>query len=497
MIERHQGQRRVIPRWRSPLDAISANEARATTTPATPVTAPARPDLAEREAEWLRSPSRGVALDLISVAATASFHSVVATEAADALLAEGGLTGLSRRTAEVVRTPSRSDTELDLPPTEDVGTQHARSEVKRLRLSLRDDPRDALAWAEQARMYVQMGQADPAREAMRRALLLAPSHRYLIRAAVRLAVHFDEPDRAHALLLATPRTQVDPWLAAPEISVAGLRGRTSRYIRHARMLVTRGDWSAGHLTELASALGTTELDAGRSGRARDLFLRSLELPNDNAVAQAESVATSVPKVEERLAAVLDDVPRSYEARSLAAAAAGEHVPAIEEAALWLSDQPFSSEPAALGSYHAAEIMDFERSLDFANKGSDANPNDLILRNNAAFALAKLNRPIEAEMRLHNIDPSGLTDDERAMLRATEGLIAFRKGDSTLGEELYSDAIRHADSRSTKFMAALMLAAETLRLRLPGAQEAAQTIRDEATGSLDKKDRDWLNYLGAD
>lgn len=495
MIEKHQGQRRVIPRWRSPIDALTANEGRAVAAALPLGPPPPRADLLEREAEWLTSRTRGIGLDLVSVAATAEFPSVVAREAAETLLAEGDLSAMARRTAEIVEKPPAPGQELDLPPSSEVGTEHAEGEVRRLRSALRDDPRNALAWAEQARMYVQMGQPEPARNAMRRALLLAPGHRYLMRAAVRLAVHLDEPDRAHALLMASERTLVDPWLAASEISVSGLMGRGSRLVRQARRMLIPGSWTAGHLTELASALATAELDAGRSGRSRDLFLTSLEVPNDNAVAQAESIGTKVPRVQERLLAVVDEVPKSYEARSLAAAAAGRHRDAVEEAALWLADQPFSAEPATFGSYQAAEAMDLERSLDFANRGLTANPSDIILRNNAAFALAKLNRPGEAKMRLHNIDISRLTDDEKAMIRATEGLIALRRGEPQLGEQLYLEAIETATGRETKFMAALMLVAETLRLGLPGADREAERLRAEAPETLDRKDHGWLGYLG--
>ena len=401
---------------------------------------------------------------------------------------------MARRTAEAVSNPHITAPQLDLPPTEDIGEEHARGRVRKLRKGLREDPRNALAWAEQARMYVQMGQRLPAKEAMRRALLLAPDHRYLLRAAVRLAVHLDEPERAHALLLATPRTQMDPWLAASEISVSALVERNPRFIRQARILLSQGNWSVGHLTELASALGTAEMDAGRSGRARDLLLTSLELPNDNVVAQAESFGTSVPRVQDRLRAVVDEVPKSYEARSLAAAASGEASTAVEEAALWLADQPFSAEPATFGSYHAAADKDLELSLKFANRGLVANRNNLILKNNAAFALAKLDRADEAQMRLHDVDVSRLSDDEKAMIRATEGLIAFRQGDPDAGQQRYLEAVEIAVSPETRFMAGLMLVSETLRLHMPGAQEEARKFREEAPRTLDRKDQGWLRYL---
>lgn len=494
MITKHQGQRKVIPRWRSPLDALMANEARAINATDTSEPPAPRPDLLEREGEWLLQGTRGVGLDLVSVAATSAIPSPVAKEAAQVLLDEGSLSRMARRTAERVVHPVTDAPQFDFPPEEEDEKDHARLEVRRLRSALRDDPRNALAWAEQARMYIQVGQVDPARQAMKRALALAPNHRYVLRAAARLAIHLDEADRAHRLLLATPRTQSDPWLAATEIAVSGYSGRSSRLIRGARLLLVRGDWALGHVTELASALGTAELEAGRSGRARDLFLTSLEVPNDNALAQAESVSTDVPRVEDRLRVVLDEVPRSYEARSLAAASAGDHAAAVNETRLWLADQPFSVDPAGVGSYQAAELMDFEQSLDFARRGLIANPSDLILKNNAAFAMAKLDRAEEATMRLHGVDVARLETEEQAMILATRGLIAFRKGDADLGQNLYLEAIERATSSETRVMAMIMLVSEMMRLRLPGAQQEAEKVRERAAGTLRHSDQDWLKYI---
>ena len=299
-----------------------------------------------------------MALDLVSVASTTPLRSPVAREAAEGLLQEGKLTATSQRVVKAVLNPPTLQPRLDLPPVEEIQGEPAKARVRDLRRSLILEPRNALAWSEQARAYVQIGQIEPAKRAMRRALALAPHHRYLLRAAARLAIHAGEHDRAHWLLMESPRTPHDPWLVATEIAVSDLAGQRPRLVKAGKRLLLPGSWSPANLTELESSLGTLELGSGHTRRARDLFLQSLDSPNDNALAQAEAVGDAVPRVRDRLRDVAEDVPRSYEAKSLAAAHRGDHAVAVQEAGSWLADQPFSTEPATFGSYQAAEIRDY-------------------------------------------------------------------------------------------------------------------------------------------
>lgn len=493
MILRKDEPRRVLPRWRSPAEAFAANEGRAL--PLTgPSSLPSTPGLVEREAEWLENPTRGVALDLISVASITPLRSPVAREAAESLVREGRLTPTSQRVIKVVLHPPTLQARLDLPPIEEMQSEVAKTRVRDLRRSLVIEPRNALAWSEQARAYVQIGQIDPAKRAMQRALALAPHHRYLLRAAARLAIHAGEHDRAHWLLMENPRTPYDPWLVATEIAVADLAGQRSCLVNAGKRLLLPGSWSPANLTELESSLGTLELGSGSTRRARDLFLQSLDSPNDNALAQAEAVGNAVPRVRDRLRDVAEDVPRSYEAKSLAAAHSGDHAVAIKEAESWLADQPFSTDPATFGSYQAAEIRDYVTALNFAERGAAANPQDLVLRNNAAFALAKLDRPADARMRLHGMNPDRYDGDTKAMILATSGLIALRESKIEVGQELYLQAISSADSATNRALAQIMLLSELLRLRLPGADAKAASLRSRVADALPRHDRDWLGHL---
>jgi tetratricopeptide (TPR) repeat protein len=417
-----------------------------------------------------------------------------AREAAQWLLGEGRPSRLARVAAERVLDPAAS-----LPPEQAAELdadeqQNARAAIRRARRLTRTDPRNAIAWAERSRHHAGLGQSDAAIESMRRALALAPEHRYFLRAAARLHVHIGQPDRAHALLCRATRTREDPWLLAPEIAIAELAGRPPAFLRAGRRLVESGSWAPAHLTELAAAIGTLELRGGRDRRARSLFGASLTAPNDNVLAQAEWAAEDLGSVRRTLAQIEEEVPLSYEALSMAAISSGERERAVSEAWLWLLDQPFSTEPASFGSYHAGALRDFERSLTFARRGLMANPAHPMLRNNAAFALAQLGRLEDAEEELDFVRDSELDTEGRAVINATRGLLAFRRGEVERAKGLYGEAIGSAD-QTVRTLATVMMVSELLRMRLPDADEAAARARSQAERSLHPSDRGWLDFLG--
>ncbi|HEY2201604.1 MAG TPA: hypothetical protein VGH56_06930, partial [Solirubrobacteraceae bacterium] len=404
----------------------------------------------------------------------------------------------ARRVADGLLEPVDVESEWLVRQAEElVDPERIRDNVQRLRQAINADPRDALAWVEQARMYTLVGQRRPAERAMTRALALAPNHRFLLRAATRLWIHLGDPQQAQAVLLSSPRTTGDPWLMASEIAVGSFAGRSSPLIRTARKLLADRAWSDRDLTELAGALGTVELEAGKSTRARDLFRASLTDPNENSLAQAEWAAPSVSGVRSFLGRAREQTPRSFEAHSRAAAAAADHTTAVREAWSWLLDQPFSSDPASFGSYHAALTRDFQRSLEFARRGLQANPGMPLLLNNAAFALAQANKPAEAAAYIDQVKHfEELGAEQRAMIFATKGLIAFRAGRPDVGRELYLVAIATAEIPSTRALASLMFATELTRLHAPGSKEAARQAASEVTRHIPRPHQAWLGYLAA-
>jgi tetratricopeptide (TPR) repeat protein len=401
-----------------------------------------------------------------------------------------------RRLAEMVLNPQINDAQdLTVIPPDTSGTDRevAGQRIAALRRRLALAPDDPMAWAELARQHTLTGSLKNAKAAMRVAITRAPTDRYLLRATARLHHHIGDPERAHTLLAQAAPTAGDPWLIAAEITLANLTGRASRFLRTGRRMLESGIPPI-HLSELASVLATLELDTGRAAQARRLFGKALEDPNDNALAQAEWAASHINL---DLSQHLRTVPSSWEARALAAAAAGEAEVAVKEAWGWFYDQPFATGPAIFGSYEAAKYGQFQQGAHFASRAIVANPTSFLLHNNLAFCLAKQGDLAGAEEQLRSIHTDQLDRDQRATVEATYGLIAFRAGKPVEGAAMYTRAMEAFTSPDNRVLALINLAIETFRVD-PHVGEALARKSHEEAGKLGApRDRKaWLWQLEA-
>lgn len=119
---------------------------------------------------------------------------------------------------------------------------------------------------------------------------------------------------------------------------------------------------------------------------------------------------------------------------------GQFDDSFTAANLWYEFEPFSARPAIFGSYTALVGMRDEiKALELIDKARISSPNDPMLLNNQACALATLDRPDEATAILRNIDIKLLQDRDKATLLATVGLISFREGNIDTGREYYQKA----------------------------------------------------------
>ena len=282
--------------------------------------------------------------------------------------------------------------------------------------------------------YVAVGLHAKAARAVRVALDLAPASRFVLRAAARFFVHRDDFEQAHDVLRRAPSVFDDPWLLAGEIAVASTADRTSRLIKPGRAMLKSGDFSSNHLAELASAIATIDLAAGKSKSAKKFFERSLVDPTENSVAQGEWASRRIGGI------YVDEVnlgrPFTFEARAHKYESEGKWKNAIDESHSWLRDQPFSSRPALLGSYLASAIAeDYETAVIFAKAGLKANRNEFMLLNNLAFAEAQLNKVSDASKTLRAAENLRSDQTDETIFTATSGLVAYRAGDPERGNLL--------------------------------------------------------------
>jgi tetratricopeptide (TPR) repeat protein len=447
--------RRVVPRWRFLSDRMP--DAELSGDPRFEISREYDPTyLAQRISDWEHAPSLAAAADLVTGAWTTGDRAK-AVDAAEYLLTRRkllveGVASLAERylgRTAVSASHAGHQRSLLLPPD---FASRAMATVRAARKRISRNARNAEAWLDMSRAYAIIGQKDLSERAMTRALMVAPDHRMVLRAAARLYVHLHDAGRAAKLLSQHPRTRVDPWLLAPEIAIASITDKTSKHIRAARSLVTSKGLPPAHLAELHSALATVDFDRGEMRYARRHARESLVAPNDNCVAQARWLAVRHPEIIVTNAAF--ELAQSYEARCWRSLRDGDWNGAIAESHGWLLDEPYSSRPAVIGSFIGVTLTeDYAFGGACARVGIQADPASRPLRNNLAVALAYLGEQTEAEQQYRMIAKRFDNDFPEYVYQATGGLIQFRAGDVAAARALYTRAMELApDSMRTRVLA---------------------------------------------
>lgn len=450
--------RHVVPRWRPSIARSSSLEFAPVR--ASPPTRARDADFEERVSDFVRERNAWTAADLVSAAVPRGIADALVIEAAELLTSSdlqtpalrNVLSGLKAVTSTGAVTEPLHLDQIDLDVKQRVGA---------LRQSLRRHPRNALRWIDLALAHVTLGNSEAGQRAVRTALSIAPTNRYVLRSSSRFFVHKDDAGEALYWLEKSGRLADDPWLLAAHIAVSQIVEGPIRHIRAARQLLTDESIAPISASELSAAVASEELRAGRSRPARSFMVSALRRPTENAVAQAvwsRDHGLAGFEIDEQAA------PRAYEAETLVAMQDSNWELAHTSVEAWLGDEPFSARAALHASYIATTgLEDYPKALHYATLGLRTSPTNQMLLNNAAFALANLDRTAEA---------FGLLDIARSseprmasMLQATRGLAHFRQGEIALGRELYRQATEQFRQDGSTELAALcqvMWAREEIR-----------------------------------
>ena len=467
--------RQVVPRWRPSgvmarlgLTESSTNRARRELPPTT--------ELQQRRQEWLDNRDVPHAADVISTAFGMGLGESVRDVAEFVLTTKEDvprpLEMLARGIIEGADPLPVSPIDID-----EVG-RHGR--ISRLKRRLRDWPRDVLSRVDLALEYTILGQREKASKHITVALSLAPISTFVVRSAVRFFLNNADPERAVFIARRAPRLTLDPWLMAAEIAASAISERNSRLTKAARLMIQGGNFAPKHISELAGALATMELKCGNRRFARRLFRIALQSPTENALAQAEWACKELRELEVEVASRAS--ARSYEATTQINLGQQKWTSVIDNAKCWRLDEPFATRSAHVGSCAAMVVVeDFPMALEFADFGLATKPQDLLLLNNKAVALALMDRPMDAVDVLKKVEIAGKQDDDYAAVHlATSGLVQFRLGDAESGRRLYErarDIAKRRRNLQEETWALLFQAREEARFNLQqalGLLAAAET-----------------------
>lgn len=481
--------RNVIPRLRSFRTTLALGELDTTGVRADLHYAGEEQSLQTKIRAWRQNRSVSFASDLASAALVLQ-RPEHATDAARFLLSNAAPSA-ARAIAEKILDSLNGNVETNITIS-DVTLPNEIQIFDRIRTArnrLRQQPRNAVLWVELALGYALVGVDEKAERAMDTAVHLGPTNRFVLRTAARLYIHVGQMSKAHHILRAAESTKYDPWLLSAEIAVASAANRNSKFIRRGEQMLDDDSIAPFHKNELSSAMATIELSHGKAKKARNLFRRALIDPTENSVAQAGWAMRQrhIDNLDLDLERARNATPRSFEAGAWRHFAKREWRRALKLSLNWLRDQPFSKRPVLFASYIAASVLEDYRDCErIVEVGLRANPEEPILLNNLAFALASSDQIYRANEAFSKIKLSKVRDEsEMIAITATQGLLLFRNGLPDAGRLYYKRAIDQATRRGFKdsrTVAAIYLAREEARLQTAETHDAVDFALAEANGS---------------
>ncbi len=468
-----QRPRRVVPRWRPSWITATTAEARSALPPKPQGEESKRREGIEvsRKIEELRvERSVPVAAELMFLA-TAAGNEAAARQAAEVILASKEQIGGRQlvRSAQQVLHGGTSD---------QVGAA-AKDFVKHARRLLGIDYHNPVLLMDTARELTARRQDRAALRYVRAAVAMAPSSRFVIRAAARYYLHVGEHDLAHDLLRRTPILGSDPWIQASEIAVATVRGKTSSLLRQTVRQLSEAKHVGAEVTELASAAGTVEMLSGSDKKAKILFKHALSHPNDNSLAQAEWAATKLNLVVGHQELM---TPMSYEANSHNAYRRLEMGQAIEHAVLWAKDEPFASRPMDAQCYLLSLEGRYTEALAAAKISHELDGDEIGPLLNLLFAQIQAGDLDDAMDDFVRLGRHPNIKSHATQYYANGGALAYALGYVEEAREFYQRAIRSARMRGEPHTEALARAFFA-RLSTQAGDPQAPVIVQEAADKV--------------
>lgn len=333
--------------------------------------------------------------------------------------------------------------------SDDISAYDSNYRIGMLRHFLTKYPKNPIYWIELARLYTIKGYIKKARRSVITSLNLAPYDRYIVRAGFRFFVHIDEYDRAFFYVNKAANFTSDPWLKATELNAAILNEMKLGKVRKLNPKVLPFD-KVFHYSELIESIGMLEYKSGNNRKAKKKFKLAWSDPSGNVVTHGEWILRNIfPSLAE--SANLD-FSKSLEALTWQSFYKLKLDDALTYVRDWILEEPYSTHPFVCGSDIACHARIPLEAIKFAKEGLIANPNDLSLKNNLAFAYLRSNIIDKAEHIL-NTYPKSLSERERIFYFATKGLLYYKKGNINLGRDLYLESIKLCRKNNNKRLAA--------------------------------------------
>jgi len=319
-----------------------------------------------------------------------------------------------------------------------------RANIHKIRLRLNQTPEDAILWIDLAYYYLLSGNIKKAEKCINISLNINSENYHIIRSAARFYVFLEEPEKALYLLRKAASLKTNPLVLASEISISEAFDLRSKNIKNASAMIESAKFSDTILSELLGTLATLEFNTGASKKGKKLLEKSLIAPNENTIAQIQFLSK---KFDGSFDPTKFHVPCRYEADAWNLYQQQNYYLALDQAEKWFYFQPFSSRSAILYSYLQISIFEDEKkALSLIDSALCLSPDDFALLNNKAVALARSGDTDGAKhISLLFESRTDIEEEDKSIIKATCGLIAFREGEPERGRLLYKEAINEFKS----------------------------------------------------
>lgn len=441
--------RNVIPDWKDFRTCFESGELSGSSS--RQIQLPQYPIIEYLEA-WKEEENIAIAGDLISAAIMNGHTDMIEVQAAAKYVVDRPEQSTSSlfSTAQVILKTENQEDQIQHQPniSEQLdiilnGENICKEKVGYFRRLIHKFPYNPIWYAELSRCYITLGLFEKATNAMQIAIHLSPTSRFISRSAARLFLHIGDIDRAHYVLTHNPALKYDPWLLASEIAVNASRGRGSRFMKIGISMVNSGDYSPFGYSELASAIGTKELEFSRK-KGKSFLEKSLISPNDNSLSQADWLVNNDSSLSLNFSN-LQKPTFNFESNARFSFLKKDYQCALENSIAWIKIMPFAR---TLINFAADLAYTYQSNYNDAIKilkiGLKANPKELSFMNNLAYAYALNGQTNEADNILKELLPLVTKEtDLYICAKATNGLNEYRKGHIEVGRQLYSEAIQNA------------------------------------------------------
>ena len=472
--------RNVIPNWRSYSDTLNLSELDSVKTSKKKLV---KYNLSEYINDFKQNKSTVYASELISAGVSNNQTLIAEVKEAAKFLLDAG-ESVNESQLKIANKIYNNQSIYEAPqvntilPLTQFSEKNYHADIRMFKNLIKVNPYNAIPYVELSRCYATLGISDKSISAMKVALHLAPGNRFVLRSATRLFAHYDSPQEdhlsyVHYYLKKYARASKDPWILSAEISTANVLEKTSKNIKQAIELIDAKKYTPDSITELASSIGTIEFSHGSNKKAKKKFQTSLLSPNDNSLAQAEWISNYMSLDVDQSAY---SSKKNFEAMALDLYYDDKYEDALDYTVKWFMDQPYSTRSVTHASRLISPLKGKNEKTDtliqLLASGLISHPNEPIIINNLAYALALNGEPMKAMEYINNHKHHKMDSIQRTCFKATEGLAQFRLDKPDIGRKLYQEAISDAkkdDEKVLNWKAILNLAREEF---LAGSNESA-------------------------